>query len=247
MAPNFEENIKSVYNERKPFKCEICDAYFANMADLKKHAKSVYEAKKKFKCPICVSTLTQKGSLNRHIATVHDGKKRRSEAVPKDSHNSFNDKVIQDLLAKQVLLPSGDVPPKPQVSLPLNTKRSSSNYKRKMKDFNIIAQLDKRSKCEGTTLIQEEKEIVKNDDESISQESFLDYFNLARKGTENQIVGKTTRKFFRHRTVSQKIIANRGMIGMKSIVEKNGAMVLLPLIELRPIVVYYFYENTDYR
>ena len=208
MAPNFEENIRSVHDERKPFKCEICDAYFANMADLKKHAKSVHEAKKKFKCPICVSTLTQKGSLNRHIATVHGGKKQRSEVVPKNSHKNFNDKVIQDLLAKQALLPSGDVP---QVSPTLNTQRSSSKCKRKMKDFNdsdSVAPVAKRSKCEGTTLIQEEKEIVKN--ESISQESFLGYFNLARKGTEHQIVGKKTRKSFRHRTVSQKIIANRG-------------------------------------
>ena len=211
MAPNFEENIRSVHDERKPFKCEICDAYFANMADLKKHAKSVHEAKKKFKCPICVSTLTQKGSLNRHIATVHGGKKQRSEAVPKKSHKSLNDKVIQDLLAQQVLLPSGDVPPEPQFSPPMNTQRSSSKCKREMKDFNIsnsVAQEEKRPKCKGTTLIQEAKEIVKN--ESISQESFLGYFNLGRKGTEHQIAGKKTRKSFRHRTVSQKIIANRG-------------------------------------
>ena len=139
MAPNFEENSKSVHDERKPFKCvcdahfasmadlkkharsvhverkpfkcEICDAYFTNMADLKKHAKSVHEAKKKFKCPMCVSTLTQKGSLNRHIATVHGGKKQRSEAAPKNTHKSLNDKVVQDLLTQQVLLPSGDILP----------------------------------------------------------------------------------------------------------------------------------------
>ena len=210
MAPNFEENIRSVHDERKPFKCEICDAYFENKANLKKHAKSVHEAKKTFKCPVCVSTLTQKGSLNRHIATVHGRKKQLSEAVPKDSHDSFNEKVIQDILGKQVLLPSEDIRPAPQVSPPLKTRRSSSKCKRKMKDFNnsdSVAPVAKRPKCEGTTLIQEEKEIVKN--ESISQESFLGYFNLARKGTEHQIVGKKTRKSFRHRTVSQKIIANR--------------------------------------
>ena len=235
MAPNFEETIKSVHDERKPFKCvcdahfanmtdlkkharsvhverkpfkcEICDAYFTNMADLKKHAKSVHDAKKKFKCPMCVSTLTQKGSLNRHIATVHGGKKQQSEAAPKNTHKSLNDKVVQDLLTQQVLLPSGDVPPEPQVSPSLN-QRPSSTYKRKMKDFNISDSVDKRLNCRGTTLIQEAKEIVKN--ETISQESFLAFFNLAKKGTENQIAGKKTRKSFRHRTVSQKIIANRG-------------------------------------
>ena len=231
MAPNFEENSKSVHDERKyfkcvcdahfvnmadlkkharsvhverkPFKCEICDAYFTNMADLKKHAKSVHDVKKKFKCPMCVSTLTQKGSLNRHIATVHGGKKQRSEAAPKNTHKSLNDKVVQDLLTQQVLLPSGDV-------LPSLNQQLSSKYKRKMKDFNIsdsVAQVDKRLKCKGTTLIQEAKEIVKN--ESISQESFLAFFNLSRKGTEHQIVGKKTRTSFRHRTVSEKIIANR--------------------------------------
>ena len=139
--------------------------YFENKANLKKHAKSVHEAKKTFKCPVCVATLTQKGSLNRHIATVHDGKKQRSETVSKVSHNSFDDKVIQNLLTKQ-----GDVPPEPQVSPPLNTQRSSSKCKRKMKDFNnsdSVAPVDKRPKCEGTTLIQEEKEIVKNNDESV--------------------------------------------------------------------------------
>ena len=159
---------------------------------------------------MCVSTLTQKGSLNRHIATVHGGKKQQSEAAPKNTHKSLNDKVVQDLLTQQVLLPSGDVPPKPQVSPSLN-QQPSSKYKRKVTDFNIsdsVAQVDKRLKCKGTTLIQEAKEIVKN--ESISQESFLAFFNLSRKGTEHPIVGKKTRKSFRHRTVSQKIIANRG-------------------------------------
>ena len=92
--------------------------YFENKANLKKHAKSVHEAKKTFKCLVCVATLTQKGSLNIHIATVHDGKKQRSETVSKVSHNSFDDKVIQDLLTKQ-----GDVPPEhPTVFFKMQTK-----------------------------------------------------------------------------------------------------------------------------
>ena len=157
---------------------------------------------------MCVSTLTQKGSLNRHIATVHGGKKQRSEAAPKNTHKSLNDKVVQDLLAKQALLLSGDAP---QVPPTLNTQRSLSKCKRKMKDFSdSVASVTKRPKCEGITLIQEENKIGKTNDESISQDSFLGYFNLARKGTEHQIVVKKTRKSFRHRTVSQKIIANRG-------------------------------------
>ena len=75
MAPNFEENSKSVHDERKPFKC-VCDAHFANMADLKKHARSVHVERKPFKCEICDAYFTNMADLKNHAKSVHDAKKK---------------------------------------------------------------------------------------------------------------------------------------------------------------------------
>ena len=42
---------------------------------MNKHVASIYEEKKPFKCDICDYECSQKGSMNRHTATVHKGKK----------------------------------------------------------------------------------------------------------------------------------------------------------------------------
>lgn len=55
-----------------------------------------------------------------------------------------------------------------------------------------IESVEKRSKHDES--IQEEKQTNEPMEHSISQESFLGYFNLGRQGTENQITKKKTRR-----------------------------------------------------
>lgn len=55
-----------------------------------------------------------------------------------------------------------------------------------------IESVEKRSKHDES--IQEEKQTNEPMEHSISQESFLGYFNLERQGTENQITKKKTRR-----------------------------------------------------
>ena len=191
MAPNLEENIKSVHDETKPLKCEICYAYFADKANLKKHAKLVHEAKKIFKCPNCVSTYTQTGSLNRHIKSVHVGKKQ-SEAVPKYSDGTLDtsEKVIQGLLSKQVLLSkleiAGHVPQ--VVSPPLNTRYPSK--RKQKKNSNKYEELI----SESVDPVAKKLKYEATNEPSMTQEAFLGLFNLAKKDSETVIVKKKTRR-----------------------------------------------------
>ena len=53
-----------------------CDASFSRKGHLHGHVKSVHEEKRNFKCNICdVVFSKKKGHLNRHIESVHEGKK----------------------------------------------------------------------------------------------------------------------------------------------------------------------------
>ena len=72
---NLNNHIASVHENKKPFKCNICDANFARKPYLKGHIASVHEGKKPYKCNICDTSFTRKENLNRHIALVHEGKK----------------------------------------------------------------------------------------------------------------------------------------------------------------------------
>ena len=52
-------------------KCNICDAGFSEKRDV----TSIYEGKKPFKCDFCDYSCSQKMDVNKHIAAVHEGKK----------------------------------------------------------------------------------------------------------------------------------------------------------------------------
>ena len=56
----------SVQKNKKPFKCNICDADFARNHQLKVHKDSVHERKKPSKCNICDASFSDKGSLKKN-------------------------------------------------------------------------------------------------------------------------------------------------------------------------------------
>ena len=70
-----KEHIESAHEEKKLFKCAICDYSCAIKGNMNKHVASVHEGKKPFKCDICDYSCSQKGSMNKHVASVHEGKK----------------------------------------------------------------------------------------------------------------------------------------------------------------------------
>ena len=72
---NMNRHIKMVHEEKKPFKCELCDKSFFQKVDRKKHVESIHEGKKPFKCELCDKSFSQKGSRKIHVESVHEGKK----------------------------------------------------------------------------------------------------------------------------------------------------------------------------
>ena len=76
-----KRHVTSVHENKKQFKCEMCDYYFSQKGDLKRHVTAVHENKKQFKCEICEFTCSQKGNLTVHVASVH--KKIRNHSYVK--------------------------------------------------------------------------------------------------------------------------------------------------------------------
>ena len=68
---NLKMHIESVHEQKKPFKCNICDVGFSHKGYLDKH---IHEEKKPFKCNDCGTSYSRKGNLNRHIKSVHERK-----------------------------------------------------------------------------------------------------------------------------------------------------------------------------
>ena len=48
-AKHHNENIKSVQENKKPFKCKICDHSFSQKVQLKRHVVSVHGKKRPYK------------------------------------------------------------------------------------------------------------------------------------------------------------------------------------------------------
>jgi hypothetical protein len=67
--------IAAVHEEKKSFKCDICDCNFFRKDEMKFHVASVHEGRKPFKYDICDKSFTQKSRMKSHIASVHEEKK----------------------------------------------------------------------------------------------------------------------------------------------------------------------------
>ena len=61
----------SVQEDKKPFKCKICDGSFERNYQLKVHRDSVHERKKPFICTICDACFSEKGNLKRHTYVIN--------------------------------------------------------------------------------------------------------------------------------------------------------------------------------
>ena len=61
-------HIASVHEKKKPHKCDICDAMFSTIANLRKHVSAVHEEKTVSKRkPFCNTEFALKGVMEKHV------------------------------------------------------------------------------------------------------------------------------------------------------------------------------------
>ena len=70
---NLAKHVSTIHEKKKPFKCELCNKDFTQLAHMKGHVSSVHEGKKPFECNICNSTFSQKQHMRGHVKIVHEG------------------------------------------------------------------------------------------------------------------------------------------------------------------------------
>ena len=66
--------------ETKLYLCPICEKKV--VSHLRRHIQLVHEEKKPFKCHICQNTFTSSQSLKGHISSIHEGIKRKTKLYP---------------------------------------------------------------------------------------------------------------------------------------------------------------------
>ena len=97
-------HVNSVHEKKNPFECYVCDAHFANKAKLKRHVTSVHENKRRpFKCNTCDAGLVSLQYLNLHIESVHGGKKPYQCKICDTSFASKSDIFHQSMKQKNLL------------------------------------------------------------------------------------------------------------------------------------------------
>ena len=68
-------HITLVHEEKKPFKCSVCEYKYSESSNINRQIASVHERKKPFNCKICKPSFSEKGNMVLHISAIHEGKK----------------------------------------------------------------------------------------------------------------------------------------------------------------------------
>ena len=73
---DLKKHNNGVHEGLKPYKCDICNKYWAQKKSLKRHINNDHGPKKEvkeLKCDFCEKTFTQEGFLKRHLKRFHKG------------------------------------------------------------------------------------------------------------------------------------------------------------------------------
>ena len=70
-----KENLNTIHEGERPFKCNVCDDSFPQKSALKMHVALDHEGRKPFQCNACNASFAQNVNLKNHLILVHEGKK----------------------------------------------------------------------------------------------------------------------------------------------------------------------------
>ena len=65
-------HITLVHEEKKPFKCSVCEYEYSESSNINRQIASVHEGKKPFYCKICKPSFSEKGNMVLHISAIHE-------------------------------------------------------------------------------------------------------------------------------------------------------------------------------
>ena len=77
---SFNDQISSVHEGKKPYRCDNCEISFSSRNDLLGHNLSVHKKKKPYKCETCTYDFSTKTHLYNHIAAIHQGQESNDKA-----------------------------------------------------------------------------------------------------------------------------------------------------------------------
>ena len=69
--------MQTVHQNRKEYKCEICEKVSNSNSNLKNHIKVVHEGRKDFKCDLCDGEFTSAEFLKNHAKKIHGAKLKK--------------------------------------------------------------------------------------------------------------------------------------------------------------------------
>ena len=104
LKTNLSKHIKSVHEKKKPFNCIICDANFASKQSMKSHSKSVHEGEKPFKCNICDSIFARNHHLKRHVEYVHEKKNPLKLDIKSEIDENTRNSIMENSNIENMLL-----------------------------------------------------------------------------------------------------------------------------------------------
>ena len=79
---HLRKHVERIHEEKKDFKCHVCNYSCVKISDLKVHIALVHEGKKRLKCTICGKSFGLKENLKRHLLTVHEKKILQMQQPP---------------------------------------------------------------------------------------------------------------------------------------------------------------------
>merc|ERR1711981_500053 len=70
---DLKRHVKTIHEEIKSHRCQICGVKFGQSGHLKVHVKTVHEGIKDYQCQMCDHKFSRSGHLKDHVKVVHEG------------------------------------------------------------------------------------------------------------------------------------------------------------------------------
>ena len=124
-------HMSSVHEEKKAFKCKVCDKNFSQKTILSVHMASVHEGLKAFKCELCDKRFSKKCNMSTHMSSVHERKKKVWSYFKEKSFSAKIIEYIHQLTNKKLF--KNDILKKVYLFNKLHQLMKNTKYSRKQK------------------------------------------------------------------------------------------------------------------